>query len=78
MPDVLLAPTCLPTMFQAFEIDGENYWDGGYSSKLNAVWDFLFMLRDAGRRSANYFLDAHGADLERSFSYDLDVLLKSV
>jgi NTE family protein len=27
MPDVLLAPTCLPTMFQAFEIDGENYWE---------------------------------------------------
>ena len=29
--DVLLASACLPTMFQAIEIDGENYWDGGYS-----------------------------------------------
>jgi NTE family protein len=30
-PDVLLASACLPTMFQAIEIDGELYWDGGYS-----------------------------------------------
>ena len=29
-PDVLLASGCLPTMFQAVEIDGEAYWDGGY------------------------------------------------
>ena len=29
-PDVLLASACLPTMFQAVEIDGEHYWDGGY------------------------------------------------
>src|ERR1700719_1824772 len=29
--DVLLASACLPTMFQAIEIDGERYWDGGYS-----------------------------------------------
>src|SRR2546421_236832 len=30
-PDVLLASACLPTMFQAIEIEGESYWDGGYS-----------------------------------------------
>src|SRR5262249_49876606 len=30
-PDVLLASACLPTLFQAIEIDGESYWDGGYS-----------------------------------------------
>nr|WP_210208276.1 patatin-like phospholipase family protein [Rhodoplanes roseus] len=30
-PDVLLASACLPTMFQSVEIDGEAYWDGGYS-----------------------------------------------
>ncbi len=30
-PDVLLASACLPTMFQAIEIDGEPYWDGGYA-----------------------------------------------
>ncbi|HXW70963.1 MAG TPA: patatin-like phospholipase family protein [Methylocella sp.] len=30
-PDVLLASACLPTMFRAVEIDGEPYWDGGFS-----------------------------------------------
>jgi NTE family protein len=30
-PDVLLASACLPTLFQAVEIDGEAYWDGGYT-----------------------------------------------
>ena len=30
-PEALLASGCLPTMFQAVEIDGEPYWDGGYS-----------------------------------------------
>jgi NTE family protein len=29
--DVLLASACLPTMFQAVEIDGDAYWDGGYA-----------------------------------------------
>jgi predicted acylesterase/phospholipase RssA len=33
-PEVLLASACLPTMFQAIEIDGEPYWDGGYSGSL--------------------------------------------
>ena len=27
----LLASACLPTLFQAVEIDGEAYWDGGYT-----------------------------------------------
>jgi NTE family protein len=26
----VMASACLPTMFQAVEIDGEAYWDGGY------------------------------------------------
>ena len=30
-PDVLLASACLPLVFQAVEIDGEAYWDGGYT-----------------------------------------------
>ena len=30
-PDVLLASACLPTLFQAIEIDGEAYWDGGFA-----------------------------------------------
>lgn len=29
--EVLLASSCLPLMFQAIEIDGEAYWDGGYT-----------------------------------------------
>jgi NTE family protein len=170
-PDVLLASACLPTLFQAVDIDGEAYWDGGYSgnptitplvrecasrdtilvqinpverpgtprtardilnrlnevsfnavllkelrmiallrqvanpgdcegaswaamrihriaseqmvtlgysSKLNAEWEFLCMLRDEGRPSAEAFLAAHGEDLGRRSSFDLDSLLDSV
>jgi NTE family protein len=28
--DCVLASACLPTLFQAIEIGGESYWDGGY------------------------------------------------
>jgi NTE family protein len=28
--DVIMASACLPTLFQAVEIDGIPYWDGGY------------------------------------------------
>jgi NTE family protein len=28
--EAVLASACLPFMFQAVEIDGEHYWDGGY------------------------------------------------
>lgn len=28
--DVVLASACLPFLFQAVEIEGEHYWDGGY------------------------------------------------
>jgi len=28
--DVVLASACLPFIFQAVEIDGDHYWDGGY------------------------------------------------
>ena len=30
-PEVVMASACLPLMFQAVEIDGVPYWDGGYS-----------------------------------------------
>jgi NTE family protein len=30
--DVLLASTCLPKLHHTVEIDGEPYWDGGYSA----------------------------------------------
>lgn len=29
--DVVLASTCLPLLFQAVEINGEAYWDGGFA-----------------------------------------------
>ena len=170
-PNVLLASACLPTLFQAIEIDGEGYWDGGYSgnptitplvrecnsqdtilvqinpverpglprsardildrlnevsfnavllkelrmiallrqiaqpdnsesakwaemrihrissnvmielgysSKLNAEWEFLCMLRDEGRRAGDAFLTAHHEDLGRRSTFDLDELLKGV
>jgi NTE family protein len=170
-PEVLLASACLPTLFQAIEIDGEAYWDGGYagnptitplirdcassdtilvqvnpverpgtprsardiinrvnevsfnatllkelrmmallrqvsdpgnsegarwakmrihrissatmtelgySSKLNAEWDFFIMLRNEGRRSAEAFLAAHGNDLGARSTLDLDGLLDHI
>lgn len=29
--DVVMASCCLPFIFKAVEVDGEHYWDGGYS-----------------------------------------------
>lgn len=29
-PDAVMASACLPFLYQAVEIDGEAYWDGGY------------------------------------------------
>lgn len=170
-PQVLLASACLPTLFQAVEIDGEPYWDGGYggnptmtplirecvsddtiivpinpierpgtptsareilnrlnevsfnatllkelkmiallrqagdhrtaegahwarnrvhyvkndimvtlgySSKLNAEWDFLTMLRDEGRKSTETFLAEHGDDLGKRSTLPIERLLEDV
>jgi NTE family protein len=30
--EVMLASACLPQLYQAVEINGESYWDGGYTS----------------------------------------------
>jgi NTE family protein len=40
--DALLASACLPTFFQAIEIDGSPYWDGGYLANpaLNPLLDY--------------------------------------
>lgn len=169
--DVLMASACLPTMFQSIEIDGEDYWDGGYSgnptitplvqecrsqdtvlvqinpverkakprtardilnrlnevsfnavllkelrmiallnkvadpgnsvgaqwagmrihrvssetllglgasSKLNAEWEFLTMLRDDGRRAADEFLVENGANLGVRSSFNIDALMKGI
>ena len=168
-PQVLLASACLPQMFQAVEIGGEAYWDGGFtgnptmtplirecvsndtiliginpvdrpgiprsardiinrvnevsfnavllkelemmallrrgattlehpeaqhwasmrihmvhsdaltklgaSSKLNAEWAFLTMLRDEGRRAASAFLTTDGGKLGKASTLDIDHLL---
>jgi len=50
----------------------------GYSSQLNAEWEFFCMLRDEGRRCAEIFLQKHIEDLGRRSTFDLDSLLDSV
>lgn len=39
--DVVLASTCLPFIFKAIEIDGEYYWDGGYTGNP-ALFPFFY------------------------------------
>jgi NTE family protein len=170
-PAALMASACLPFMFQAVEIDGQAYWDGGYSgnptmtplidecvsddtiivginpvqrpgipksardilnrlnevafnavllkelqmmallrsvaepgnektahwarmrvhlvrsdmllelgasSKLNAEWEFLTMLRDEGRRAAEAFLANHGDALGQRSTLPIEYLLEGV
>ncbi|WP_240756716.1 patatin-like phospholipase family protein [Roseicella aquatilis] len=36
-PQALLASACLPQLFQAVEIDGEPYWDGGFAGNPTLV-----------------------------------------
>ena len=40
-PDVVMASACLPRMFQAVEIDGTPYWDGGYGGNP-ALYPFFY------------------------------------
>jgi NTE family protein len=47
----------------------------GASSKLNAEWEFVAMLRTEGQRAASEFLDANGDKLGKRSTADLDVLL---
>lgn len=39
--DVLLASACIPMMFQAVEVNGEYYWDGGYMGNP-AIWPLIY------------------------------------
>jgi NTE family protein len=50
----------------------------GSSSKFIAEWRFLKKLRDEGRRCADAFIAAHGRDLGRRSSLDLDAFLDGV
>ena len=47
----------------------------GVSSKINAEWDFVSMLRIEGRRAASEFLGASAGHLGHRSTADLDVLL---
>ena len=47
----------------------------GASSKLNAEWDFVDMLRTEGRKATSEFLIKSGADIGKRSTADLDVLL---
>ena len=50
----------------------------GASSKFNAEWDFLCMLRDEGRRAAEAFLATDSGNIGKRSSIDLDILLEQV
>jgi len=50
----------------------------GDSSKLNAEWPFLTMLRDEGRRAASAFWRAHGPSVGKRSSFDIHSLLDGV
>ena len=39
--DALMASACLPQIFRAVEIDGEPYWDGGYTGNP-ALWPLIY------------------------------------
>ncbi|MEQ1705943.1 MAG: patatin-like phospholipase family protein [Rickettsiales bacterium] len=39
--DVLMASTCIPFLFRAVEIEGEEYWDGGYMGNP-AIWPLIY------------------------------------
>ncbi len=44
--DAVMASACLPTVFQAVRIEGEHYWDGGYSGNP-AIYPLIYATRSA-------------------------------
>jgi NTE family protein len=56
-------------------IMSETLTNFGASSKLNAEWEFVSLLKEEGRKSAGAFLTAHGEDIGKHSTADLDVLL---
>jgi NTE family protein len=42
--EAVLASACLPTLFQAVEINGEHYWDGGYAGNP-AIFPLVYHCR---------------------------------
>jgi NTE family protein len=60
---------------RAHRIKSDMLVQFGASSKLNAEWEFVSMLRAEGRRAASEFLDLSGDDLGKRSTANLDVLL---
>ncbi|MGH6769292.1 MAG: hypothetical protein ACRECO_09785 [Xanthobacteraceae bacterium] len=50
----------------------------GYSSKLNAEWDFISILHREGRREAGAFLADNSDNIGKRSSIDLNLLLQGV
>ncbi len=44
--DAVMASACLPTLYQAVEIEGEHYWDGGYSGNP-AIYPLIYETQSA-------------------------------
>src|SRR5690606_16649169 len=44
--DALLASACLPHLYQAIDIDGEAYWDGGYMGNPS-IWPLIYKAQTA-------------------------------
>ncbi len=44
--DALLASACLPHLYQAVEIEGEAYWDGGYMGNP-VIWPLIYKAETA-------------------------------
>jgi len=64
------------TEVASVRLAGNTMTSLGHSSKLNAEWEFPTMLHDERRRSADTVLRAHGDDLGRCSSLNLDSLLE--
>jgi NTE family protein len=58
-PDAVLACACLPYIFQAVEIDGEHYWDGGFMGNP-AIFPLIY------RRGSKDVVIVHINPLERA------------
>jgi NTE family protein len=50
--------------------------DFGASSKMNAEWAFVSLLKEEGRKCADTFLNDHSEDIGKQSTTDLDALLE--
>ncbi|GGJ23045.1 patatin-like phospholipase family protein [Neoroseomonas lacus] len=86
--DAVLASACLPMLREAVEIDGEAYWDGGYSAnpplrdliRTTAAEEFLLVQLSPDTREASPRLrqDIRNRSLEIAFSAPLKRELQAI